>query len=433
MDKILVISYFSNVDTLAASHHIDDRLPYLSKKSEVMLLSSICGNENKAVFGHTRVPSPAPSGIRYEIRHFLKRRFPKKLHRKSIEALVLVPLLPLYFIEKILLKLDSTWSWFLTASVAAWVLALKYRPRAIYSTGGPVCAHLAALIASRLSGVPYIVEFQDSVVNQFAAPGWLERLYMKWIEAIVFRTADKVVFLTEKAAERAEARHRKGKAVHIYAGGEPLPKVNATYQRGPVLKVSHFGSLGGSRNLDCFLDALEELLDERMDLKDRIVLELYGHSDRKVAKRIEESRHRSAVHAMGKVKREDSLKRMVSTDVLLLIQNADVVASESIPSKTYEYLHAGRPVLALTYRNPELKAMIEEYGHTVCEADDRKAVKKALQEYVAKWEKGSLPKVPSKSRYTVEAAVQKLFALLSPAGAAKQVKAKTRPAGNITA
>lgn len=433
MDKILVISYFANVDSLAPSHHIDDRLPYLSEKADIVLLSSPCGNRNEAVFSHARVPSPAPSGIRYELRHFLKRRCRTKLTRKLWEALVLVPVLPLYLLEKIILKLDSTWSWFLTASVAAWVLAIKHRPKAIYSTGGPVCAHLAAIITSRLTGIPYVAEFQDSVVNQYAAPGWLERLFMKWVESIVFKTADKVVFLTAKAARNAEERHGAGKAVHIYAGGEPLQKRTAAHQRGPVLKFSHFGSLGGSRNLDCFLDAIEELLDESPDLKDKIVLELYGHSDRKVAKRIKESRYEGAVHAKGKIKRSDSLGLMSSVDVLLLIQNADVVASESIPSKTYEYLHAGRPILALVYRNPELKAMLEEYGHFVCEADDREAVKKALQRFVSLWEKEALVPVSQKSPYTVETAVQKLFALWSRAGAVKKVKVKPRPAGNIPA
>lgn len=430
MDKVLVISYFSKVDTLAPSHHIDDRLPYLSEKADVVLLSSSCGSRNEDVFAHTRIPSPAPSGIRYELRHFLKRRCRTKLTRKFWEALVLVPVLPLYLLEKIILKLDSTWSWFLTASVTAWVLAIKHRPKAIYSTGGPVCAHLAAIITSRLTGIPYVAEFQDSVVNKHAAPGWLERLLMKWVEGIVFRTADKVVFLTGKAAQSAEARHGKGKAVHIYAGGEPFPKRPAAHENGPVLRFSHFGSLGGSRNLDCFLDALEELLDESPELKDKIVLELYGHSDRKVLKRIEESSHRGAVHAKGKIKRSDSLGLMTSTDVLLLIQNADVVASESIPSKTYEYLHAGRPILALVYRNPELKAMLEEYGHIVCEADDRQAVKKALRKFVSLWEKKYLEPSLMDSRYTVEAAVSKLFNLWSMAGVVKKGKVKPRPAGN---
>ncbi|MBI2400007.1 MAG: hypothetical protein HYV23_02955, partial [Deltaproteobacteria bacterium] len=131
----------------------------------------------------------------------------------------------------------------------------------------------------------------------------------------------------------------------------------------------------------------------------------------------------------GKIKRSDSLGLMTSTDVLLLIQNADVVASESIPSKTYEYLHAGRPILALVYRNPELKAMLEEYGHIVCEADDRKALKKALQRFVSLWEKKELVPVSLESRYTVEAAVSKLFALWSKAGAVNKFK----PAGNIPA
>lgn len=433
MDKILVISYFSNIDPLAASHHIDDRLEYFTKRADVVLVSSPCGARNKAVFAHTRVPSPAPSGIRYETRHLLKRRCKTKLCRKAWETLFLVPLLPFYLLEKIILRLDSTWSWFLTASIAAWVLCLKHKPKAIYSTGGPVSAHLAAMFASRLTGIPYVAEFQDPLVHKYAAPGRLERLFMENVERFVFRTAKKVVFLTKKAAENAALRHGAGKAVSVYAGGVPVTKTGEALKAGPALKIAHFGSLGGSRNLECLLDALEGLVDEFPRFKDRIVLELYGHSDRKVQKRIEDSRCRGTVREKGKVKRCDSLGQMASADVLLLIQNTDDVSFETIPSKTYEYLHARRPILALVYRNQELKAMLEEYGHIVCEAEDRKAVKKGLQRYVSLWEKGALQPVSLESRYTVKAAVSKLFALFPPAGAAKEVKAKPRPAGDITA
>lgn len=431
MDRILVISYFANVDSLAPSHHIDDRLAHMADRSDVVLLSSPCGERSSHASVHARVPSPAPSGIRYETRHILRRLCQGETSRKLLSALVLIPLLPLYLLEKIILKLDSTWSWFLTASVAATVLAARHRPRAIYSTGGPVCAHLAAMIASRATGVPYVAEFQDSVVNRFAAPGWLERRFMEWVEKKVFHTAERVVFLTRKAAENAEARHGRGKAACIYAGGEPLPGARAKRERGPALRVAHFGSLGGSRNLDCFLDALEGLVQERPGAGEKIAVELYGHSDRRVQRRIEESAARgAAVFAKGKVKRTASLGLMGEADLLLLIQNADVVASESIPSKTYEYLLSGRPVLALTYRNPELRAMLEEYGHTVCEADDRGAVRAALDSALARWEKGALETGQAKSRYTVKAAVQELFALLPGPGRAREVEARPRPAGN---
>ena len=70
----LVISYFANIDAMAPAHHIDDRLPSFRKEGiEVRLLSSPCGVRCGDV-AHTRIFSPAPSGIRYEVRYFLRRK-----------------------------------------------------------------------------------------------------------------------------------------------------------------------------------------------------------------------------------------------------------------------------------------------------------------------------------------------------------------------
>lgn len=419
MNKVLVISYFANIDALAPSHHIDDKLAYLNEKADVILLSSTCGKKNKAI-RHTRVPSPAPSGYRYELRYFLRRTCTTKFWRKFWEMLLFLPVLPLYLLEKIVLKLDSTWSWFLTASIAAFVLCVKNKPDAIYSTGGPVSAHLAAMFASRLTGIPYIAEFQDPLVHQYAAPGRLERLFMKDVERLIFKTASKAVFLTEKAAENAIARHGGTKAVCVYAGGLPLPKPVKAQSRGARLRITHFGSLGGSRNLDCLLDALEGLVQEDSSVKDKVVLELYGQNNKNVVKRIQQSSCRDMVQANGKIKRADSLGLMTSADVLLLIQNTDDVSFETIPSKTYEYLHAKRPVLALVYRNRELKAMLEEYGHIVAEADDAEGVKEGIKSLISLWEKDALEGKRKDSIYTVEAAADKLLGLFFPPRAVKE-------------
>jgi len=419
VNKLLVISYFANIDALAPSHHIDDRLAYLNGKADVILLSSPCGKKNRAV-RHTRVPSPAPSGYRYELRYFLRRSCATKFWRKFWEMLLFLPVLPLYLLEKIMLRLDSTWSWFLTASIAAWVLCVRHKPKAIYSTGGPVSAHLAAMFASRLTGIPYFAEFQDPLVHQYAAPGKLERLFMKDVERLIFKTANRAVFLTKKAAGNAVSRHGGTKAICVYAGGLPFPKAAEGHNRGLKLRIAHFGSLGGSRNLDCFLDALEELIKADPGVKDKVVLELYGHSDRNVMRRIERFGYEGIVKAQGKIKRSESLGLMTSADVLLLIQNTDPVSFETIPSKTYEYLHANRPILALAYRNPELKAMLEEYGHVVREADDMQGVKEGLKAIISLWEKGALEFKRKDSAYTVEAAVDELLALFFSAGIPKK-------------
>lgn len=43
-DRWLIISYFANIDAMAPSHHIDDRLAFFKKEGiDIHLLSSTCG------------------------------------------------------------------------------------------------------------------------------------------------------------------------------------------------------------------------------------------------------------------------------------------------------------------------------------------------------------------------------------------------------
>jgi len=410
-NRWLIISYFANIDAMAPSHHIDDRLPYLRQKGiDISLLSSPCGARYESLT-HARVPSLAPSGIRYEVRYFLRRRTTKKAWFKFWETLLLLPVYPFYFIEKILFRLDSTWSWFIKTSIAATILSIKNRPEIIYSTGGPVSAHIAAMVASCITKIPHIAEFQDPLVHQYAAPGRFERHFIKNVESLILKTATVSVFLTQQAAVNALTRNPKSKkSTALYAGADSLQNA-ALYKKGEIFNIAHFGSLGGSRNLDYFFKALVMLFSEYPDLHNYFRLDLYGNNNRNVNKQIELFPYRETVNVKGKVKRQEAVSLMYKADVLLLIQNTDDVSFETIPSKVYEYLHTGRPVLALVYRNDELRSMLEGMGHIVVQADDELAIKRGLEAYIERWKQNQLQSSPLKSPYTVEKAVDELVTL----------------------
>lgn len=410
-NKWLIISYFANIDAMAPSHHIDDRLPFFQANNiDLHLISSPCGAKNNKIL-HTRVPSIAPSGIRYEVRYFLRRKTKKRFWFKFWEFFLLFPVYPFYFLEKIFLRLDTTWSWFLSATAAAALVSAKERPSVIYSTGGPVSAHLAAMFVSYLTGIPYIAEFQDPLVHQYAAPGRLERHFIRNIEKAILKTADGVVFLTRKAMENAILRNgANNKSFFIYAGAAPRKGASA-YKKKDCLTISHFGSLAGTRNLEHFFKGLEPLIRERPEAVNYLRLNLFGSCSRAVLKQMECFPYNKIVHVMGKVKRQDALKYMNESDILLLIQNTDDVSYETIPSKAYEYLHAGRPVLGLVYRNPELREMLAEGGHEAAEADDDKGIKKGIEIYIDLWNKDLLLNFDKPSGLTVQSAVEKLISM----------------------
>jgi hypothetical protein len=101
---------------------------------------------------------------------------------------------------------------------------------------------------------------------------------------------------------------------------------------------------------------------------------------------------------------------MRDADILLLVQNIDDFSAETIPSKVYEYLVAGRPILGLVHRNAELAGMLTGLGHTVAEAADAVSVRDAVSEIHRRWETITLES-PAVSPYTVASAVDRLIAI----------------------
>ena len=418
--KWLVISYFANVDALAASHHIDDRLPFLKQREiDIYLLSSPCGINNKNL-SHTRIPSLGPSGIRYEVRYPLRRKINKKFWYKFCQVLLLLPVYPFYFIEKMFFRLDSTWSWSITAAVAAIILSIKNRPEVIYSTGGPVSAHIAAMIASYITKIPHIAEIQDPLGDQYAAPGKFERYFMKKVEGLILKTADVSVFLTQQAAANASLRNPESKKIAaLYAGA--VPQKNALfYRRGETFNIAHFGSLAGSRNLNYFFKGMYILFEECPDLLDCFRLSLYGKNGRDVKKQLEQFKYKEILQIYGKVERQKAVELMYKVDVLLLVQQTDGGSFETIPSKVYEYLHTGRPILALVYRNYELQSMLEGMGHVVVQADDEAAIKRGIEIYITRWKQDQLQCSVLKSPHTVARAVDEFISFVGDIGNAKK-------------
>jgi hypothetical protein len=106
--------------------------------------------------------------------------------------------------------------------------------------------------------------------------------------------------------------------------------------------------------------------------------------------------------------REQVLQHMHQADCLLLIHGTISDCREYIPSKLYEYLWTGRPVLALTYQNPQLDTLVKEYGGFVAAGDNQQAIEQAIEEVHARWAKDDLP-TSGKSGISVQQVVDKII------------------------
>jgi hypothetical protein len=409
----LILSYFTRIDGMACAQHIDDRIEHLRALGiEPLMLTGVCGKRWQGLV-HEQIISASPSGLRFELRHLKKRGGMTRLWAGLLNLLIL----PLYLLEKLVIDLDSQWSWFPFAIMKGRSICSCHRPQLIYSTGGPASAHLAAAVIARQHNIPWIAEFQDPLVHE----DWLRSKralkVFTWLERLICSRADAVIFLTDQARRNADQRTglaRRGWTV--YPGADPAAMPNVAFEQGEKCTFAHFGSLGGSRNLKVFLEGLRLLLEGRPELATAVRLDLYGSCDPLSRRLMDEFPVPGVIHDHGRVPRQESLVAMKRCGILLLIQNTEEFSAETIPSKTYEYLHVGRPILGLVHHNPELGQMLTALGHTAVAADSPEEVRQAIADCFDRWKQrdGRTPQTAASS-YTVTAAVNSIVSVAADA------------------
>ncbi|OQX05939.1 MAG: hypothetical protein BWK76_26795 [Desulfobulbaceae bacterium A2] len=413
MSVWLVLSYRANIDGSACSQHVDDRLPELVARGVTPLLLSGPLGPRRQDLVHERTSSLAPSGLRFELRHALNRRFGRGW-RYRLCSLLLLPILPFYGLEKLLLPMESEWSWCVTAAWRGLALCRRHRPELIYSTGGSVGAHLAAWYIARRTGIRWVAETQDPLVHdrEWSKGRRALRLYTR-LEALIFRHAHRFVFLTRAARDNAERRAgASGRGAVILPGGRPQLLQAGGSHHGDVCHLAHFGTLSGTRNLIGLLQAVAILLQEQPAWRELLRLDLYGSCD-EASVRLSQDLHLSAlVCRQGMLPRRQALAAMQGADCLLLVQDTMFFSSETIPSKVYEYLLSGRPILGLVHDNEELAALLRDRGHWCAPVDDPVEMARCLGQMLTQWQQDAFaPPLVTPPPPTVSEAVEQLMTL----------------------
>jgi glycosyltransferase involved in cell wall biosynthesis len=418
----LILSYLFNIDGKAASLTITDRIPLLLAEGvrPVVLSGPIGGQDSR--FPHWRVFSPLPSGLQYELRFLLKKnKTMRNWLRELLKTSVSIVFLPFYLIERTIIHLDTHWSWAISGFVAGLLCLRRHRLRLIYSTAGPSSTHLAAYFLHRLSGLPWIAELHDPLLYDLEPRKWHQRyLFNRWLEGQICRHADAVIYFTDHALVSAERRHPiRGLKAVLRPGAAPPDAAEAQYRRREKIHFGHFGSLASTRNLSRLIEALHLLLTEQPAWRKHLVLDIYGSGLDEVSQKalavfpldgiLVEHGRLEHDPATGKSGRQQAFAAMKQSDVLVVLHGSGYAAQEYIPSKVYEYLLTGRPILALTPAESELGRMLRECGHQIADPDDPHAIAAVLAAYIQQWEKAGLVGIDQGSPFTVEQAVRQFL------------------------
>jgi glycosyltransferase involved in cell wall biosynthesis len=294
---------------------------------------------------------------------------------------------------------DRDASWLVPAIWGGWKHAADHRPDVVYSSGPPFSAHLVAAALARLLRVPWVADFRDP----WARAPWredrfaFERKAWAVLERFVIRRADAVVFVTD--TNRRDFAREYGSAAarfSVVPNGCDLRDFDGLSRRlapgGNRFVMLHAGSLYGARNPAPLFRALASAIAKgRIDaaaFRLRFIGRVGAIGVDLPALALTLGLE-GVVEFASHMPRRDSLQEMLDASALLIVQPITTV---SIPAKLYEYMAAGKPILALAEPGGETADLIARSGAGVAAAaDSDAAIEDALVSVVRLAREGFAP------------------------------------------
>jgi glycosyltransferase involved in cell wall biosynthesis len=257
------------------------------------------------------------------------------------------------------------------------------RPDVLYSTSKPETAHLAALIVHRLTGIPWVADFRDAwTLNPFgpasAGHGPLGEASTRLERAVVANAS--YVTVVDESFDVLDLAQDDPRHVVIRNGIDPddLPAFEQRSDSSQRFRLSHVGTLYGSRDAAPVFAAIRELVRRGKLDRERFELRLVGHASLR-----DSNLDSLPVSVLDYVDHQRAMAEMADASALLFYQPPN---SRGSSGKIYEYLASGRPVLCVADPSNLAYRLVEELGAGVCaDAGDVPAIAGAIEQLVSGW------------------------------------------------
>ena len=267
-----------NMDGQAASHHVTDKLQYLTRSGISLSLLSAASGYKDSRYPHYQVFSPFPSGIKFELRHFIRLRIKNRILSEILLGIINLIIFPFYLLEKVFLPLDSQWSWFISAYFCGRKISKSQKIDFIYVLGGASSGFLAAHLLSKRNKIPFIAECFDPIISSEWRRSRLCFHFNKWIESLICKHAQAVIWYTNGA--KNEALHRNLSLEdrgYVIRPGMESPNFNEIeYHKTEKIKFSYFGGLSRERSLLAMIQGINQLLLDKPEYSKIVELNVYG-------------------------------------------------------------------------------------------------------------------------------------------------------------
>lgn len=302
---------------------------------------------------------------------------------------------------------DPYFAWVGPAVLKGREIFKRERFDAIFSSSPRASAHLVAAVLSEHADLPWLADYRDpwSTYQFRKYPTQAHRAAHRRLESWALERAAAVTAVNRPIVDDLVARHPwlDGSA-HVLPNGFDRSEAPADVSLGEGFWIVHTGRLyGREQQVSAFLTALAGL---PADVKALFV----GVDESRIRPDVERLRLGDRVRVEPLVPLAEALGYQRAADALLLVNGR---RPESMSSKVFEYLQAGRPVFAISPAGSAARALFDEVGGGVCVLPDD-PMSEPLAAFVAGVRDGSAPvaRADALERYELTRLTAELAAIL---------------------
>ncbi|MDH3268313.1 MAG: glycosyltransferase, partial [Ignavibacteria bacterium] len=303
------------------------------------------------------------------VRKFLKKRSQAKIQTDSARSINEKSLKPgiLVKLKTYILFPDNEILWLPFAVLKGIQLIKKYKLDLIYSTASPFTDHLIALILVKFSNLSWVADFRDLWVDRPNFPKNRWRLFIdRKLEKMVIKNADHIITATPVMAEHFSKLYPNNNYSSITNGFDEDDFSN-TSGIEPVedkFLITYTGIFNKEQNPQKFFMAVHKAINKRDDFKEKVKLKIIGQLDNPgdfenmiYFKKLGLDKYSELIPYLP---HKQVTNEMCRSTVLLLLVGEYPYNEGILTGKIFEYLRAGRPILAVVPPNGLAADVIKE-------------------------------------------------------------------------
>ena len=308
------------------------------------------------------------------------------------------------------MSLPDRWSTWLLGALPSGLFEISRNKTDVIVTTFPIAsAVLIGYLLHRITGIPWVADFRDSMTEDNYPRDPLTRRIYRWIEKKAVRHASRLIFTARSTLQMYLQRYpdlSPDKCVVISNGYDEKDFVALPEREGLTdrkLRILHSGLIyPEERNPVPLFKAVAALKKQGTIDAEWLTIDLRACGNEPQYRELAASLDiQDLVHFLPSIPYQQALQDANDADALLLMQGA--CCDHQIPAKAYEYLRLRTPILALTSNTGDTAALLNECGGcTLIDLEDEDAICRQLPAFLASVREGThnLPDMQSVSKYS---------------------------------